>query len=85
MALELVTGALNGKRGSFILQHKGSMRRDAYRLDVTVVPDSGTDQLIGIAGTMTIIPGGGKRSYDLSTRLGESEHETQEVQAASRG
>ena len=63
VALELVTGTLNGKRGSFILQHNGTMRDKAYSMQVTVVPDSGTDELTGIAGTMAIIIEGGKHSY----------------------
>jgi len=65
VAFELVTGTLNGKRGSFILQHKGTMRKGAYNMAVTVVPDSGTDELSGIAGAMTIIIEGGKHSYEL--------------------
>ena len=36
---------------------------------VTVVPDSGTDQLVGLAGTMTIIIEGGKHSYDFEYTL----------------
>src|SRR5215475_824320 len=39
VALEHVTGTLQGKRGSFILQHKGTMRKDVYTIDVTIVPD----------------------------------------------
>lgn len=65
VAFELVTGTLNGKRGSFILQHKGTMRKGAYVMNVTVVPDSGTDELAGIAGAMTIIIEGGKHSYEF--------------------
>ncbi len=70
VALELVTGKLNGKRGSFVLQHKGTMRRGVYNMNVTVVPDSGTDELTGIAGTMTIIIEGGKHSYNFDYTLG---------------
>jgi len=65
VALEHVTGTLQGKRGSFILQHKGTMRKDVYTIDVTIVPDSGTDQLVGIAGTMTIHIDGKDHSYAL--------------------
>ena len=65
VALELVTGKLNGRRGSFILQHKGTMRKGAYTLSVTVVPDSGSGALTGIAGSMTIIIEGGKHSYEF--------------------
>ena len=69
VAFELVTGTLNGKRGSFILQHKGTMRKGVYVLNVTVVPDSGTDELAGIAGAMTIIIDGGKHSYEFEYTL----------------
>jgi len=70
VALELVTGRLNGKRGSFILQHKGTMRKGVYVMNVTVVPDSGTDELAGIAGAMTIIIEGAKHSYEFEYTLG---------------
>jgi hypothetical protein len=70
VAFELVTGGLNGKRGSFILQHKGTMRKGVYAMSVTVVPDSGTDELAGIAGAMTIIIEGGKHSYEFEYTLG---------------
>jgi Protein of unknown function (DUF3224) len=70
VALELVTGTLNGKRGSFILQHKGTMRKQVYAMNVTVVPDSGTEELAGIDGTMTIIIQGDKHSYEFEYILG---------------
>ena len=69
VALELVTGKLNGRRGTFVLQHKGTMSKGHYMMDVTVVPDSGTDQLAGITGTMTIIIEGGKHSYNFEYTL----------------
>jgi len=70
VAFELVTGTLNGKPGSFILQHKSTMRQGRYFMDVTVVPDSGTGALTGIAGTMTIVVDGGKHSYEFEYTLG---------------
>jgi hypothetical protein len=70
VAFELVTGSLNGKRGSFILQHKGTMRKGVYVMNITVVPDSGTDELAGIDGSMKIIIEGGKHSYELEYALG---------------
>lgn len=54
VAIERVTGTLNGRKGSFVLQHTGSMNRGVPQLSVTVVPDSGTGDLVGLAGTMTI-------------------------------
>ena len=65
VALELVTGLLDGKQGSFMLQHKGTMQKGVYAMSITVVPDSGTDQLAGIAGEMKIIIEGGKHSYEF--------------------
>ena len=63
VALERVTGTLNGRKGSFILQHSGSMSRGTQTIIVTVVPDSGTEELTGLAGTMQIIIEGKKHSY----------------------
>ncbi|HKO53905.1 MAG TPA: DUF3224 domain-containing protein [Polyangiaceae bacterium] len=63
VAIERVTGSLHGKNGSFVLQHSGTMRRGEAELSVTVVPDSGTGELQGIAGRMTIEITGGIHSY----------------------
>ena len=71
VALELVTGSLNGRRGSFILQHNGTMARGVPTLSVAVVPDSGTDLLAGIAGQMTIVIADGKHSYAFDYTLGD--------------
>ena len=69
VALEHVTGTLQGKRGSFALQHTGIMNRGAPSLTITVVPDSGTDELTGITGTMAIDVTGGKHYYTLEYAL----------------
>ena len=66
VALEEVTGTLHGKRGSFVLIHRGTMTNRSSRIDVTVVPDSGTGELAGIAGAMTLIVEGSKHSYEFS-------------------
>jgi len=63
VALERVTGTLNGRKGSFILQHSGSMSKGTQNIIVTVVPDSGTEELTGLAGTMQIIIEGKEHSY----------------------
>ena len=63
VALERVSGTLHGRRGSFVLQHSGIMNRGAPRLTVTVVPDSGTGQLAGLAGSMEILIEAGSHSY----------------------
>jgi hypothetical protein len=69
VAMERVTGILDGRSGSFVLHHVGIMERGAPDLTVTVVPDSGTRELAGIAGTMTIIIADGKHSYDFAYTL----------------
>jgi Protein of unknown function (DUF3224) len=69
VALELVTGTLMGKQGSFVLQHQGTMRRNVPSMEVTVVPDSGTGELAGIAGTMRIIIESGKHTYEFAYSL----------------
>ncbi len=70
VAIERVTGTLAGKRGSFVLQHTGLMDRGAPSLVITIVPDSGTDELEGLAGTMAIIIEGGAHMYEMSYALG---------------
>jgi hypothetical protein len=73
VALERVVGHLHGKRGAFSLQHTGVMNRGARSLVITVVPDSGTDELTGLSGTMAIVIEGGKHSYVLDYDLPEGE------------
>ena len=63
VAMERVTATLNGRRGSFALQHSGTMDRGAPTLGVSVVPDSGTDGLSGITGRMQIDITGGQHLY----------------------
>jgi hypothetical protein len=70
VAIERVTGALKGHAGSFVLQHSGTMTQGAPQMTIMVVPDSGTGQLSGIAGKMTInIAAGGKHTYDFEYAL----------------
>jgi len=69
VAIERVTGTLAGRRGTFVLQHTGSMSRGAAELVITVVPDSGTDELTGLSGTMTIDTSGGGHAYVLTYTL----------------
>ncbi len=54
VAIECVEGALGGRRGSFVLQHLGSMSGGGQSLTIQVVPDSETGDLTGLAGTMQI-------------------------------
>jgi len=69
VAIERVTGTLDGRSGSFVLQHNGTMTRNAPQLVITVVPDSGTGELTGLAGTMTIDIANGKHSYGFDYSL----------------
>jgi hypothetical protein len=62
-AMERVTGTLQEKKGSFVLMHTGTMSRGASQLAIQVVPDSGTDALIGLTGTMDIQITDGKHFY----------------------
>ncbi len=65
VAIEHFTGSVDRKSGSFVLQHSGVMNRGDARLTVTIVPDSGTGELAGISGTMTIDNDEGHHSYVL--------------------
>lgn len=72
VALERVTGKLNGKSGSFLLMHNGTMLKTDPKssvLQVVVVPHSGTDELAGLSGKMTILLEGGKHSYVFEYQL----------------
>jgi hypothetical protein len=69
VAIERVAGTLHGRRGSFVLQHLGTMDRGAQSLTVRVVPDTGTDELAGLAGTMTITVTPGRHDYELTYTL----------------
>jgi hypothetical protein len=69
VAMEQVTGALSGRSGTFVLQHTGTMSRGDQQQSVTVVPDSGTDELKGLTGKMTIIIANGKHSYEFDYEI----------------
>ena len=69
VAMERVTGVLHGKRGNFVLQHTGIMDRGTPSLVITVVPDSGTDALTGLTGSMKIQIEQGKHSYTFDYDL----------------
>ena len=72
VAIERVTGALHGKNGGFVLQHTGVMTRSAPQLSVIVVPDSGTEELTGIEGRMTIDIVAGQHSYTFDYSITEA-------------
>lgn len=69
VAIEHVTGALNGRKGSFVLQHTGTMNKGSPSLSVTVVPDSGTEELTGLEGTFKIDIVEGKHLYEFQYKL----------------
>jgi hypothetical protein len=72
VALERVTGKLNGRSGSFVLMHNATMLKSdpgSGVMQITVVPHSGTGELAGLSGKMTIMIEGGKHSFDLEYQL----------------
>ena len=69
VAVERVTGTLQGRRGTFALYHSGVMTRGTPQLSISVVPDSGTGQLAGISGTMKINIADGKHFYEFDYAL----------------
>jgi hypothetical protein len=71
VAMDLVTGTLDGRAGTFVLQHNGTMNRGKPELSVSVVPDSGTSELSGLAGRMTIEITNGQHFYVFDYALDE--------------
>jgi hypothetical protein len=69
VAVERVNGTLHGRSGSFALQHTGTMAPGVLELSITVVPDTGTGELAGLAGKLTIDFSGGGHAYDLEYTL----------------
>jgi hypothetical protein len=63
VALDRITGTLNGRRGTFVLRHNGIMTRGVGELSVDVVPDSGTAELTGLTGQLAITNDNGRHSY----------------------
>ena len=69
VAIEVVTGTLPGRHGTFALQHSATMDASGPKMTVLVVPGSATGELKGISGTFTILIEAGKHSYDLDYTL----------------
>ena len=69
VAMERISGTLNGKKGSFSLQHHGTMSGGKSDLSVYVVPGSGTGDLTGISGTLKILIDDSKHLYELEYSL----------------
>jgi hypothetical protein len=72
VALERFTGTLHGRTGSFALHHTGIMTRGNPQLSITVVPDSGTGDLVGLTGTLNIKIENGNHSHEFDYALGEA-------------
>ena len=71
VAIEKVTGTLKGKNGSFVLQHHAIMNKGEPSLSITVIPDSGTEELMGISGKLDIIRKDGKHYYQFDYELAD--------------
>ena len=71
VAMERVEGKLHGRKGSFVLQHTGTMNRGKSSLLITVVPDSGTGELGGLTGTLSINIVDRKHYYEFTYELPE--------------
>lgn len=69
VAIEWVRGTVQGRRGTFALQHSGTMNRGVPALALHVIPDSGTDGLTGLSGTMSIQNEDGAHSYEFTFEL----------------
>ncbi|MBK9316574.1 MAG: DUF3224 domain-containing protein [Acidobacteria bacterium] len=85
VAIEKVTGTLHGRKGSFMLQHSGTMTRGEQQLALTVVPDSGNDELAGLAGRMTIRIADGKHHYEFDYTLQSASPQPPPGQQVARG
>ncbi len=72
VAVEQVTGTLHGRSGTFMLQHNGFMNRGEQSLTITVVPDSGTGELVGLSGEMAIHFEGEQHLYELTYTLADA-------------
>jgi hypothetical protein len=71
VAIEKVRGTLHGRSGTFVLRHAGTMTRGAPELSIAVVPDSGTDQLAGLTGSIDIRIEDGNHFYTFDYSLPE--------------
>jgi Protein of unknown function (DUF3224) len=69
VAVERIAGTLDGRAGSFCMQHNGTMDRGTPSLTVAVIPDSGTDALTGLRGTLAIDIVDGKHFYTFDYAL----------------
>jgi len=71
VAIERVEATINGKQGSFVLQHNATMNKGEFMLNIIIVPDSGTDEFTGIAGKLNILIKDKKHFYEMEYTLPE--------------
>jgi hypothetical protein len=69
VAIERVNGTLSGRKGTFVLYHTGVMTKGVPAISIEVAPDSGTDELTGLSGTLTIKIADGKHAYEFAYSL----------------
>lgn len=69
VAIEAISGTLQGRKGSFVVQHTGTMADGQQSLSITIVPHSGTDELERISGKLAIRIENGQHFYDLDYTL----------------
>jgi hypothetical protein len=69
---EHLTGSVEGRRGSFVIEHRGRFTGDTVHCALTVVPGSGSGELAGITGGGSFIARRGEPSttYALDYSLG---------------
>jgi LDH2 family malate/lactate/ureidoglycolate dehydrogenase len=71
VAIEAITGVLQGKKGSFVVHHTGTMAGGVDQLSIAIVPDSGTEELTGIAGTLSLKVVEGQHVFELEYSLAQ--------------
>ena len=69
VAIDRVTGTLDGRSGSFLMAHRGIRNAAGQSLDIVIVPGSGTGQLTGITGTLGIEIVGKEHFYSVEYEL----------------
>ena len=72
VAMEKVSGVLSGRKGTFVLQHSSTMTRGVPHQAIQVVPDSGSDALLGLQGNMQIIITDGQHGYEFEYSLSDA-------------
>jgi hypothetical protein len=72
VAMEWVCGTLHGRKGNFVLQHSATMNRGAPEMHIAVIPDSGTGELLGLTGSLTITIAEGKHFYSFDYSIASS-------------